>query len=433
MKVNILTIFPEYFDSPFKVGLLGKAIKKGLIDIRILNLRDYALDKHKVVDDEPFGGGEGMVFKPEPIYRAITNVKAKDPDTYIVYLSPKGKLFNQRLAEKLAEKNSLLFICGRYEGIDQRIVDNFVDEEISIGDYVVFGGEVAVLVILEAIARLIPGVVGTKDSVEKESFTSGLLKHSCYTRPRGFLGYKVPEVLISGNHKKIENFRKRESLELTVKRRPELLKSASLDEEEKRILKEILEKQRFYLFLIHYPVYNKNKEVIASATANFDLHDLSRLARTYDLAGVYIIQPLEDQRELILNLKTYWTKGRGAIYNPLRKEAIELIEVFPSFEEAIETVKAKEGREPILISTDASPKREYITCDKVREFLWESPVILVLGTAWGLCEEVLDRCDYFIEPIWGRLDPYNHLSVRSAGAIFVEKILGIYSFCKKTQ
>ncbi len=432
MKIHILTIFPEYFESPLKVGLLGKAIEKELIKVNILNLRDYTLDKHRVIDDEPFGGGEGMVFKPEPIYRAILDVKSKNPDTCVVYLSPKGKLFNQKLAEELAKKESLLFICGRYEGIDQRIVDYFIDEEISIGDYVVFGGEVASLVILETLARLVPGVVGTKDSVEKESFTCGLLKHSCYTRPRNFLGYKVPEVLTSGDHKRIDSFRKKESIELTVKRRPELLKEVNLNEEEKKYLREVLEKQRFYLFLLHYPVYNKNRDVIASATANFDLHDLARLARTYDLAGVYIIQPLEDQRELILNLKHYWTKGKGAIYNPLRKEAIELIEVFTSFEEAVSAVEAKEGKSPILISTDASPKRKYISCEMVRELLWEKPVVLVLGTAWGLCEEVLDRCDYFVEPIWGRLDPYNHLSVRSAGAIFVEKILGIYSFCKKS-
>ncbi|RKX61678.1 MAG: tRNA (guanosine(37)-N1)-methyltransferase TrmD, partial [Thermodesulfobacteriota bacterium] len=169
MQIDIITIFPEYFESPFKIGLLGKALKKGLLKIKIYNLRDFTEDKHKVIDDEPFGGGEGMVFKPEPLYKAITYIKGIDPSAWIIYLSPQGEVLNQKIAERLSKKEHLVLLCGRYEGIDERIRANFIDEEISIGDYVVFGGEVASLVLIETIARLIPGVVGKKDSVEKES------------------------------------------------------------------------------------------------------------------------------------------------------------------------------------------------------------------------------------------------------------------------
>ncbi|MBO8144471.1 MAG: tRNA (guanosine(37)-N1)-methyltransferase TrmD [Thermodesulfobacterium sp.] len=431
MQIDIITIFPEYFESPLKIGLLGKALDKGLLKINLYNLRDFTEDKHKVVDDEPFGGGEGMVFKPEPLYKAISHIKSLDPSAWIVYLSPQGEVLNQKMAERLSKKEHLVLICGRYEGIDERIRANFVDEEISIGDYVVFGGEVASLVLIETVARLIPGVVGKKDSVEKESFSAGLLKYPCYTRPRDFMGYKVPEVLLSGNHAEIEKYRRKKSLEITLRRKPYLLKKADLREEDRKTLVELLKVQRFYIFLVHYPVLNKKGEKIASAIANFDLHDLSRLARTYGLKGVYIIQPLEDQRKLAEELIEYWLNKKGAQYNPLRKEAIKLVKLFESLDSAISEVKRIEGELPILLGTDASPKRKYISCEEARKLLWEKPVALVLGTAWGLCDEVLERCDYFLEPIWGRLDNYNHLSVRSAASILVDRIFEIYSIYKK--
>ncbi len=432
MRIDIITIFPEYFDSPLRVGLLGKAIEKGLINIKIHNLRDFAKDKHRTVDDEPFGGGEGMVFKPEPLAEAVETIKKENPESLVIYTSPKGELFSQELAERLSREKGLIFICGRYEGIDERIVKNWVDLEISIGDYVVFGGEVASLVMIEAISRLIPGVVGCEDSVKKESFSSGLLKYSCYTRPREFKGLKVPEVLLSGNHKEIEIYRKKEAFELTLKKRPYLLKKKGLSREDRKIVNEILQKQRVYIFLLHYPVYNKRGEVVCSAIANIDLHDLARVSRTYGVKGVYIVQPMDSQREVAKELLEYWMKGRGKEYNPLRREALELVELFPSFEEALERVREREKEEPVKITTDASLKSEkLIDIEKARRFLWEKPVVLIFGTAWGLCEEVFERCDYFLEPIWGRLDEYNHLSVRSACSIYLDRILGVYSFYKK--
>ncbi len=432
MHFHILTIFPEYFESPFKIGLLKKALDKGLIKVSLYNLRDFAEDKHKVVDDEPYGGGEGMVFKPEPLYKAITTIKNNYPDIHVIYLSPQGRLFNQEIAEGLAKRKNLLLICGRYEGIDERIRRYFVDEEISIGDYVVFGGEVASLVLIEAISRLIPGVVGKRDSVERESFTSGLLKYPCYTRPQEFMGYKVPEVLLSGDHKKIEEYRRRESLRLTLERRPELLSKAPLNPKDYEILREFLEKQRLYLFLMHYPVYNKKGEVIASAICNMDLHDLSRLGRTYGIKKVYIIQPLEDQRALAEDLINYWLSGRGRTYNPLRSEAIKLLRVVSSLDEALSEVEKEEGERPILVGTDASPKRPFISPEELRELIWVRPLSLVLGTAWGLEEGFLKECDYFLEPIWGRLDFYNHLSVRSAASILLDRILKPYLLFKKS-
>ncbi len=239
MQFDIITIFPEYFESPLNIGILKKAQIKGFIQIRIVNLRNFAIDKHKTVDDRPFGGGEGMVFKPEPLYVAIQSLRKEAPMPWVVYLSPQGRLFSQEIAEELQKKQRLVLICGRYEGIDERIREHYIDDEISIGDYIVFGGEVAALVVIEVVSRLVPGVVGCRASVERESFTQGLLKYPQYTRPREFRGWRVPEVLLSGDHAKISRWRRQKSLEITLKRRPDLLKKAKLCKEDKAFLQKL--------------------------------------------------------------------------------------------------------------------------------------------------------------------------------------------------
>ncbi len=238
-RFDVITIFPEYFRSPLETAVLKKARERGLIDIHLINLRDFTRDKHHTVDDRPFGGGEGMLFKPEPLYEAISSLRASPPPAWVIYLSPQGRVLNQEIVRELYQKGRLVLICGRYEGIDERIREHCIDDEISIGDYVVFGGEVAALVVIEAVSRLVPGVVGCRDSVEKESFSEGLLKYPQYTRPRDFRGWKVPEVLLSGDHAEIARWRRRKSLETTFKRRPDLLKKAKLSEEDRAYLRKL--------------------------------------------------------------------------------------------------------------------------------------------------------------------------------------------------
>jgi tRNA (guanine37-N1)-methyltransferase len=222
MKIDILTIFPDYFQSPLKQSLIGKAIEKGIIDIKIWNIRNFAENKHKMVDDEPYGGGVGMVMKIEPIVKCLENIEVKRGMGYRVLMTPSGRLFNHELAINLSQREHLIFICGRYEGIDARI-EHFIDEEISIGDYVLMGGEVAVLVVLESVLRFVKGVIGKEDSVKYESFMDNLLEYPQYTRPYDFRGFKVPDVLLSGNHEKIKEWRKKQAIIKTQKVRPELL------------------------------------------------------------------------------------------------------------------------------------------------------------------------------------------------------------------
>jgi len=244
MRFDILTLFPAMFSSPFETSILGKAIEKKLIEIRIVNIRDFTSDKHHVVDDTPYGGGQGMVMKVEPIARAIEWAKSGNPSAWTIYLTPQGRPFNQERAEALSSKSHLILLCGRYEGVDERVREMFVDEEVSIGDYVLTGGELAAMVMVDALSRLLPGVLGSDQSAEEDSFSESLLEYPQYTRPIDFRGHGVPEVLVSGNHEAIFQWRRKEALRRTVKRRPDLLAKANLSETDKKFIDEILQPER---------------------------------------------------------------------------------------------------------------------------------------------------------------------------------------------
>jgi tRNA (guanine37-N1)-methyltransferase len=231
------------FSSPLQESILGKAIERGLLRIQTINIRDFALDKHRVVDDAPYGGGHGMVMKVEPIARAIESVKFQNPSAWTVYLTPQGKPLNEDLARRLSTEPHLILLCGRYEGVDERVKELLIDEEISIGDYVLTGGELAAMVLIDVVSRLIPGVLGSDHSAEEDSFFNSLLEYPQYTRPFDFRGRCVPEVLLSGNHSAISLWRRKEALRRTSLRRPDLLAKANLTEEDKKILEEILQEK----------------------------------------------------------------------------------------------------------------------------------------------------------------------------------------------
>ena len=237
---DIITIFPEMVKAYIGESILKRAVQKGLLDVRVYNLRDYTADKHRTVDDYPYGGGSGMVMKIEPIFRAVQAIKADGRERLTVMLSPQGRRYDQGRAEGVSrEPRRILFICGRYEGIDERVRDSLVDEEISIGDYVLTGGELGALVIIDSVARLVPGVLGDEESAKEESFTWGILDYPHYTRPPEFMGRKVPGVLLSGNHREIADYRRREALKRTFQRRPDLLGKAALSKEDQDILNEL--------------------------------------------------------------------------------------------------------------------------------------------------------------------------------------------------
>jgi tRNA (guanine37-N1)-methyltransferase len=234
MRVDVFTIFPALVDTYSSVSLLGKARESSLLDLRCHDIREGATGRHRSVDDSPFGGGAGMVLKPEPIFKVVESVEPPRP---LILMSPSGKRFDQVDANALAELDGFSLLCGRYEGIDQRVIDHLVDREISIGDFVISGGEIAALVVIEAVIRLVPGVMGNEESSVNESFSDGLLEYPHYTRPREFQGHVVPEKLVSGNHESIARWRKAKSLQTTIKNRPDLIAHrGGLSEEEQKLL-----------------------------------------------------------------------------------------------------------------------------------------------------------------------------------------------------
>ena len=241
MRFDVMTLFPELVSSILSESIIGRAQKAGLVEVKSHNIRDFSTDKHRKTDDTPFGGGVGMVMTCQPIYDCYINLKKEIPEdkkTRVIYMSPKGRLFSHSVAQELSAYDNLIFLCGHYEGVDQRIIDEIVDEEISIGDYVVTGGEVPACIVIDAVSRLVPGVLASSECYEGESVASGILEYPQYTKPREFHGVTVPEVLLSGDHKKIEMWRLNEAINLTRDRRPDLL------EKNRELIEKLLPKQK---------------------------------------------------------------------------------------------------------------------------------------------------------------------------------------------
>lgn len=239
MIFDILTLFPDFFESLNNFSIITRALEEQIISINSINIRDFSKNKHKKVDDYSYGGGPGMVMTAEPIFDALASLRTSKSKT--IYLSPQGKQLNQEIVNELSKEEHLIFLCGHYEGIDDRVVSNYIDMEISIGNYVLTGGEIPALVLIDSITRLLPGVLSKEESFTNESHYNGLLEYPQYTRPREFMGHEVPEILLSGDHKKIEDWRLYQSIKTTLEKRPDLLDEICLNKEQKKILKDIVD------------------------------------------------------------------------------------------------------------------------------------------------------------------------------------------------
>jgi tRNA (guanine37-N1)-methyltransferase len=422
MRVNLLTLFPEFFDSPLSCGLMAKAREKGLIDFNVVNPRKYAPGKHQCVDDRPYGGGPGMVMMAEPLALALRGLL--NPGR-MLFMSPGGRPLDQALVRELAEEPALTVICGRYEGLDERLLELFPIELVSAGDFVLTGGEGAALCLVEAAARLLPGFMGKEASADEESFSGSLLEYPHYTRPDVFEGLAVPGVLQGGDHAKIRTWRREQSLARTLARRPDLLAKAALSPADRKFLAakpRALPGRNLHVALVHGPVLNKMGRSVTVSLTNLDLHDIARVSRTYGLGGYHVVTPLEDQRALAQTLLGHWTGGPGGLGNPDRAEALGLVRVVPSLAEAMEQVAGATGETPWVLATSARPDGA-VTPDQVREALGTRPVLLVLGTGSGLAPEALALTQGQMAPL-RPFGAYNHLSVRAAAAILIDRILG---------
>lgn len=414
LNFQIVTLFPELFGAFQREGLVSRAVTEGQVRLSTLHLREFAINTHGQVDDSPYGGGSGMVMRVESGCAAIREAKKRDPGAKTILFTPRGKPLTQTLVrELLQEQSGFVLVCPRYEGVDERIVESEIDLEISLGDFILMGGEIPAQALIESMVRLLPGVLNNSDSIVHESFESGLLEYSQYTKPREFEGREVPEVLVSGNHVLIEKWREAESVSETEKRRPDLFTGP------------VRAKGEVSVALMHYPVLGKRGEIITSSLTNIDIHDIARSCKTYGISRFYIVHPVRALRKLAQKITDHWQDGFGATYNPTRKEALDLIFLCSDFDEALMDIEQRSGSLPKIIATSASKLNENIPYESLREKLLtdSSPHLILFGTGWGMAPELLSRADINLEPIVGPMD-WNHLSVRAATAITLDRLFG---------
>jgi len=430
VRFTVVTILPELLDSALAAGVVGRARQAGVITVDTVNPRDFTTDRHRTVDDTPYGGGPGMVMKCEPLVAAIEQATAGAPDAHRVLLSPAGAPLTQARVRALAARPHLVLVCGRYEGIDERVIETSIDEEISLGDFVLSGGELAALAVIDACARLVPGVLGEPASADDESFSAGLLEYPHYTRPVEFRGRGVPDVLSSGNHAAIRRWRRTQSLRRTARRRPELLASVRFSDEDRKLargLPELDVAARTYVALVHHPVVDRTGKVVTSAVTNLDVHDIARSTNTYGLAGYYVVTPVASQREKADHIAAMWQEEGGEH----RADALALVRPIASVADALADIAARHGAAPLVAATsaraDVFPGALKVDSRGLVAELQGAPgrpLLLLFGTGWGLADALIPEVERVLAPIEGR-PPWNHLSVRSAVAIVLDRLFGL--------
>lgn len=415
MKITVITAFPELMRNYLASSVLGRGIAAGKLEAEVVDIRDFSEGSYRQIDDYCYGSG-GMMLMAEPLARAVESVSS-GAKPYVVYPSPQGVRLHQELVEDLARKEHLVIVCGHYEGVDERFTEKYVDMEISLGDFVLTGGEMPAMAIVDAVSRLIPGVVGSESSVEEDSFYSGMLDTPHYTRPAEWRGERVPDVLLNGDAKAIERWRRRQSVERTLDRRPDIAGRAG-------IIPWL--SGGAYVMEVHYPVLDKRGEKSSTAITGMDLHDIARACRTYGIKKYLLVTPIAQQREMAKRIAGHWTSGWGADYNPDRREAFSTLKIFASVQKALAWAEEKEKKPVFKIATTAkrhAGAQHWLTLK--REILRRdhSPLI-IFGTGWGLHDEVMDMADAVMTPIIGGKDGWNHLSVRSAVSITLDRFFG---------
>ncbi|HEX4451185.1 MAG TPA: tRNA (guanosine(37)-N1)-methyltransferase TrmD [Kofleriaceae bacterium] len=412
MKFTVVTILPELIEPSLTAGVVGRARAAGVIAVGCVNPRDFTHDKHRTVDDNPYGGGPGMVMKLEPLTQAI----AAAGQGHRILLSPSGKRLDQARVRELATRDHLILVCGRYEGVDHRVIDASIDEEISLGDYVLSGGELGALAIIDAVSRLVPGVLGEPTSADDESFSAGLLEYPQYTRPPA----GTPAVLSSGNHAAIAAWRHQQAMQRTAARRPDLWRAFRQSPADAKAFPPLA--ARTHLALVHHPVVDRTGAIVTTALTNFDVHDLARSAMTFGLAAFHVVTPIASQREKAEHIAALWM-GDGE-HGEHRARALQLVRTAASLDAVVASLD-----NAVVVATSANPASfpdvPRRTPDELcAEFaLGDAPLVLVLGTGWGLADALLPSVSRVLTPIDGATT-WNHLSVRSAGAILLDRLFG---------
>lgn len=459
MKISIITVFPEIYDSFLRLSLVGKAIERKLIDVKLIRFSDMCPVKVRI-DDSACGPGAGVIIKPDVVKKAIDEVEKKRGKGFKIFFSPQGKKLNQQLLKKLSklvlsesiffktsfsepgfiEKNSetnkykrdhIILVCARYEGMDERVERYYADLVLSIGDYVVMGGDLPAQVFLEGFLRLIPGVIGKVESVEKESFSGPFLDYPTYSLPKDWMGQDVPDVVLSGNHFLIDTFRNEQAAKKTVLNRFDWFRSANPNKEEIELAKKFI--PNHYVALMHTQILVQGGKVGNSSITSLDIHDISRSSATYGIKNYFVVTKLKDQQNILKSFMAFWLSKEGKDYNLSRFEAVKRVVPAINFEDVVNKIKEKEGVFPLVITTSAKPSFFDDGGPKIIDYSCQGevfkhgrPVLFIFGTGQGLSNEILEKSDYLLLPVNGMTE-YNHLSVRSAVAIILDRWLGLFN------
>jgi tRNA (guanine37-N1)-methyltransferase len=429
MKFTVVTILPELIEPALTAGVVGRAREAGVITVETVDPRDFTADRHRTVDDTPYGGGPGMVMKAEPLLAAIGQAGARGGDAgpaHRILTTPAGAPLTQARVRELAKLPHIVLVCGRYEGIDERVIELAIDEQLSIGDYVLSGGELAALVVIDAVARFVPGVLGEAASVDDESHSAGLLEYPQYTRPTELPGAGgVPAILTSGNHAAIAAWRRRQSIERTAARRPDLFARFAPSAADRKLLPPPLH-ARTHLGLVHHPVVDRTGAVITTALTNFDIHDLARSSLTYGLAGFHIVTPITSQRDKAAGIARLWIDDAQGEH---RARALQLVHTAESIDAVVAELTERYGSAPLVVATSAR-RESFATLPRsspselhAQASASPAPLLLLLGTGWGLADALIPSVSRMLAPIEGASD-WNHLSVRSAGAVLLDRLFG---------
>lgn len=429
MKISILSVFPELYDSFLHTSLLKRAQAGGLMDIKTESFFSYVEPKARI-DAPTFGHGSGILIKPMVVQAGIEQFEATRGKALKVFFSPHGKKLDQdylkQLYSKIVSQGHLMIVAGRYEGMDARVEQEYADELISIGDYVLMGGDLPAMVFLEALLRLIPGVVGKSDSVEHESFTGPFVDYPEYTEPVVWKEQEVPAIVRSGNHKALADWREDQALKRTLRNHFDWLRSYPLDDRQKERVKESI--PHHYVALCHSEVLiGPERTVGTTSVTSIDIHDIARTSQTYGMKQFFIVTPLSDQQRITQTLLDFWQTPVGIEYNYNRHNALSSTNLVDTIDTAIARIKDIEGKDPVIVATTARTvdhARRITFFDQGEVWSLERPVLFVFGTGRGFSQDFLNRCDFILAPVKG-LSQFNHLSVRSAVAIILDRWIGL--------
>jgi tRNA (guanine37-N1)-methyltransferase len=432
LDISVVTLFQELYAPFLSTSLIKRAQEQDLVSCSVSSLFDFVAPKVRV--DAPVAGhGSGMLLKPEVMEKAIEHNERERGPAYKIFFSPHGETLDQDLLKEIykqvQERNGhLMVLPARYEGIDARVESFYADKIVSVGDFVLMGGDVPAMMLLEGLLRLVPGVVGRQESVVCDSFESALVDYPHYTEPETWKGMSVPPVVKSGNHKELRQWRLEQAARRTVRHHFDWMRGHKLAAEEEKVVMDVVPPH--YVVLMHSDVRLPDDRVGTTSVTSLDIHDVARSVATYGLAGYYLVTPLEDQQKIVRKLLSFWDSEVGKEYNKHRYEALQRVFLNDTLAAVIADVRHREGKEPLLVATSArvNEYREHhgaITYND-QGLVWshDRPVIFILGTGLGLSHDILKQSDFMVPPLYG-LSPFNHLSVRSAAAVIFDRWLGM--------